>query len=80
MKEMVLSTLLRLIAPLRFEWKFAPLTRLLAEVQATYAQAGPDPEYLLETLAGAWKDMPDSLADDLMQARSLSQRAIDSGF
>ena len=74
---MVLSTLLRLIAPLRFEWKLALLARLSAEVQAAHAQAKPDPEHLLDTLAGAWQDMPDSLSDDLMQARSLSQRPID---
>ncbi len=77
MKGIVLSTLLRLIAPPRFEWKLALLTRLSAEVQATHAQAGPDPEHLLDTLAGAWQDMPDSLSDDLMQARFLSQRTID---
>ena len=77
MKEMVLSTLLHLIAPLRFEWKLSLLARLSAEVHMTHAQTGPDPEHLLDSLAGAWQDMPDSLSDELMQARSLSQRTID---
>ncbi len=74
----LVSKYMNMLAPLNFEVKLAILSKLSENLQSEFA-AGPkqkSDDQLLDELYGAWSDMDESILDDIMSSRTISDKEI----
>lgn len=78
MENIVINRYMRLLEPLSIELKLELLTRLTESVKRSYQPVQPvvDKQKLLYDLAGSWSDIDDSVIDEIMKTRTISDQEI----
>lgn len=75
MKNSIVTRYMRLIEPLALETKIELISRILENLKSGItAKPASNKEELLESLYGAWSDIEDAMADDIINSRMLSQK------
>lgn len=76
MEKTIVSKFMRLLIPLSVEIKLEILSRLSTHIRKEYNNSVENKRKLLEELCGAWSDMEDSLSDEILKARTISDKDI----
>lgn len=79
MDNVLVNRYMRLLEPLTIDVKLTLLSRLSESVRKEYvAPTSSDHEKaaLLEELSGAWKEASPTLADEIISARTISNKEI----
>lgn len=76
MGNIVLKRLMRLLNPLSSELKLELITKISESLKFELNKSKSGKEALLEELSGSWSDLEDDLAEDIINARSISDRDI----
>jgi len=82
MENIAISKLMKIINSLSAESKLEILSKLSNSLKIDFKQSSSldstnNNEVLLDELFGAWKDLPDELEEDIIAARTTSDRVID---
>jgi len=76
MEKSIVSKFMRLLVPLSVDIKLEILSKLSTHIKKEYKTSPNNKQKLLEELCGAWSDMEDSMSDDLLKARTTSNKDI----
>lgn len=76
MENIAINRLMRLINSLSIESKLEVLTKLSESLKGSINPKNDSKERLLEELYGAWNDVEDDLANDILNSRSISNKDI----
>lgn len=71
-----INQLMELLTPLSLEMKMEIVSRLSKQVQTNENSRKKNKQELLNSLVGAWKDTSESLTDDILKARVISDKNI----
>ncbi len=76
MKNITLNRLMRLLRPLSTESKLELISKISESLKFDLNRNKSEKETILEELYGSWNDVKDDLVDDILKARSISDRNI----
>ncbi len=76
MEKTIVSKYMRLLIPLSVEIKLEILSKLSTHIRREYNTSEGNKHKLLEDLCGAWSDMEDSLSDEILRSRTVSDKDI----
>lgn len=76
MENIALNRLMRLLNPLSSELKLELISKISESLKFELNRSKPEKEALLEDLFGSWSDVEGNLAEDIISARSISDRNI----
>ena len=76
MENIVVKRYMRLIEPLAFEVKLELISKIFESLKSNIKKPEIDKEVLLDELYGCWEDVDDSLTDDILSARTISDKEI----
>lgn len=76
MENIALNRLMRLLNPLSSELKLELITMISESLKFKLNKSKSEKEALLEELSGSWSDVEGHLAEDIINARSISDRDI----
>ena len=76
MENIVVKRYMRLIEPLAFEVKLELISRIFESLKTNMNKPEVNKEDLLDELYGCWDDVDDSLTDDILSARTMSDKDI----
>lgn len=76
MENVVLNRLMRLLNPLSSGLKLELISKISESLKFELNKSKSEKEALLEELSGSWSDVESDLAEDIVNARSISGRDI----
>lgn len=76
MENLTVEKYMRLIEPLAIEVKLELLTRLSESLKKTFKASPTKKEALLDEISGAWKSVDESIIEDILKARTISDKDL----
>ena len=76
MENLLVDRYMRLIEPLSFELKLELISKIFDNLKTNIPKPELDKEKLLEELSGSWKDVDESITEEILKHRTISDREI----
>lgn len=76
MENLIVDRYMRLIEPLPFEIKLELISKIFENLKTNINKPEVNKDKLLDELYGSWEDMDDSITDDILSRRTISEREI----
>ena len=76
MESLIVERYMRLIEPLPFEIKLELISKLFESLKTSVGRPQVNKDALLDELSGSWKDVDDSIVEDIYRSRTTSGKEI----
>lgn len=76
MENLLVDRYMKLIEPLSFKLKIELVSKIFENLKININEPELNKEKLLEELYGSWKDVDDSITEDILKYRTSSDREI----
>jgi len=76
MENLIVDRYMRLIEPLPFEIKLELISKIFENIKTNINKPGVSKDKLLDELYGSWEDVDDSIVEDILTRRTISEKEI----
>lgn len=76
MENAIVNRYMRLIEPLTLETKLELVAKIVENLKSGMTTPGLDKDKLLDKLYGSWGDVNDSIINDIINSRTVSEKEI----
>ena len=76
MENLLVDRYMRLIEPLSFELKLELISKIFDNLKTNINKPEVSKDKLLEELYGSWKDVDDSVTENILKYRTISDKEI----
>jgi len=76
MENLIVDKYWRLIEPLPFEIKLELISKIFENIKTNINKPEVNKDELLDELYGSWEDVDDSVVEDILALRTISEKAI----
>ena len=76
MENLIVDRYMRLIEPLPFEIKLELISKIFENIKTNINKPEVDKDKLLDELYGSWEDVDNSIVEDILTRRTISEREI----
>lgn len=77
MEQTTVNRFMRLLSSLSLEIKLEILSKLSTQIKTDFKSKEKTKQDLLNEVAGAWQNSSDSLADDILKARTANKKILE---